>query len=486
MIQSSPLSPSFDTLISLLGDIDQDLIGLALIDRHLRVIRRDRNFSRWLPEPGETCCDCPVLLGMDDALRQLVDGPTSSLALPAVAMTVDGETLKLCISIGWYAASEHFVIASYPDHRQPEAELLLTAERRYRRLADEKLQAIGLSAEIERARYRHIVDAGTDLVLRFTDDRLVTFANKALLGFLGKRDYELIGRPLAEALGSGRPAAGWQEQVCAADKILSFEQEMVTAAGETAWIWWHVSPVGALGLAAEYQAVGRDVTPQRKLRLETERADANAKIAAVTQERLRIARELHDTLIQSSMTALAQIRLARALIDADTASLSKALADAEETTRSAIGEARRAVSDVRLARQESLSEGLRQRMSDLGQRSGIAVAVRAGSEIDALASDAQAAVLRVVDEAIRNIERHSGARHASLTARAEPSKRGGPVVRVEIEDDGQGFDPERSPAGHFGILGMLEHALEAGGVLDIASSPSSGTRLTLAMPMRGA
>ena len=80
-------------------------------------------------------------------------------------------------------------------------------------------------------------------------------------------------------------------------------------------------------------------------------------------------------------------------------------------------------------------------------------------------------VYRIVDEALTNAARHSQAEHASLDLRRKAGK-----IRLEVVDDGQGFDPALPvPDGHIGIAGMKERAEMVGGTLEIISTQGVGT-----------
>ena len=81
-------------------------------------------------------------------------------------------------------------------------------------------------------------------------------------------------------------------------------------------------------------------------------------------------------------------------------------------------------------------------------------------------------VVRVVQEALANVRRHSGARHAVVTLGAA----GGEVL-VEVEDDGRGFGPE-TPFG-MGLTGMRERVLALGGKLEVEGREGAGTRVFL-------
>jgi signal transduction histidine kinase len=78
--------------------------------------------------------------------------------------------------------------------------------------------------------------------------------------------------------------------------------------------------------------------------------------------------------------------------------------------------------------------------------------------------------------------KHAGAR--TIHARVHFSEDG---VSVSIEDDGCGFDPAKAPGqqeGHFGLQGMRERVKRLGGMLEIASQPNEGTRVTAQVPSR--
>ena len=81
-------------------------------------------------------------------------------------------------------------------------------------------------------------------------------------------------------------------------------------------------------------------------------------------------------------------------------------------------------------------------------------------------------VVRVVQEALANVRRHSGASHAVVTLGATDGE-----VLVEIEDDGRGFGPETSYG--MGLTGMRERVLALGGKLEVEGREGVGTRVFL-------
>ena len=99
--------------------------------------------------------------------------------------------------------------------------------------------------------------------------------------------------------------------------------------------------------------------------------------------------------------------------------------------------------------------------------------------VDHLLSDnARLVLYRVVQEAISNVVRHSGARNLEITIRDADER-----VVVTVTDDGRGFDIDQVRAGSgLGLLGMRERAVGVGGTLGCRSRPGEGSTITLTLP----
>jgi signal transduction histidine kinase len=91
-------------------------------------------------------------------------------------------------------------------------------------------------------------------------------------------------------------------------------------------------------------------------------------------------------------------------------------------------------------------------------------------------------LFRIVQEAVTNLVRHSGARTASVYVR-----RDGATVAATIKDDGRGFELRRDSAGRlalgFGWSGIAERVRILGGQVEIVSAPDRGTRIELSAPV---
>ena len=198
-----------------------------------------------------------------------------------------------------------------------------------------------------------------------------------------------------------------------------------------------------------------------------------------SRERNRLARELHDTLAHTLSGLAVQLETTKAYWSDRPETALLLLQQSLDTTRSGLDETRRALKSLRASPLEDL--GLRLALRQLAE----AGAARGGLELDlslpddppALPPDVEQTIYRVAQEAIENVIKHSGARRLAVRLAA-----GDGDVSVTVRDDGRGVDmAEAGAPGHFGIAGMRERALLAGGTLTIEGMPGQGTtvRLTL-------
>jgi len=87
----------------------------------------------------------------------------------------------------------------------------------------------------------------------------------------------------------------------------------------------------------------------------------------------------------------------------------------------------------------------------------------------------------LIREALQNAIRHAAPKNLSVVLGFDARQ-----LRVEIEDDGRGFDPgvdHYKDLHHYGLVGMRERVEQLGGEFHLASSPGKGTRLRLTIPI---
>lgn len=209
---------------------------------------------------------------------------------------------------------------------------------------------------------------------------------------------------------------------------------------------------------------------------------ARRLVQAQEDERAQIARELHDDVGQS-LTALAiSLELCGAQLPGALASVKADLRETAILAEQALDKLRRLSHNLRPPGLDvyGLDAALRGLCHDYARHTSLSIAY-SGEEIAQLAPDVALALYRVAQEALTNAAKHAGARHVQVQF-----GRQGDALRLEIEDDGQGFVPpdwETSiPISGTGLVGMLERVEMVGGHLRVHSGPGEGTILAATVP----
>jgi signal transduction histidine kinase len=209
-----------------------------------------------------------------------------------------------------------------------------------------------------------------------------------------------------------------------------------------------------------------------------------AREAGVLEERQRMAREIHDTIAQGLTGIITQLEAADQADDRPT-DRDRHLANAQRLARESLGEARRSVEASMPAALESgtLSEALADLARGWSELHDIPVEVAITGDVISLHPEIEVALLRIGQEALSNVARHAGARHAWLTLSFM-----GDVVTLDVRDDGVGFAmSEPDDAGTvgragFGLTGMRQRVARVAGSLAIESEPGGGTAVSARVP----
>lgn len=246
----------------------------------------------------------------------------------------------------------------------------------------------------------------------------------------------------------------------------------------------------ALGLVIAFtQAIHEQSEERRRLISELERtrgelAESERRAGALA-ERQRLAREIHDTLAQGFASIVTLYEAARAELGSRPDVAVGRLEEIGRTARSSLAEARRVVWALR---PEALADGtlgnaLDELVRDFRSETGLETTSRMSGEARSVSPEAEAALLRVAQEALANVRKHARASNVTLTLTYLDD-----TVLLDVRDDGIGFDAERAGAtkrsqtGGFGLDGMRERLWEHRGTLTIESAPGSGTAIAAALP----
>ena len=200
------------------------------------------------------------------------------------------------------------------------------------------------------------------------------------------------------------------------------------------------------------------------------------------QERRSISRELHDEVGQVLTGVLVEMANLSAMIREGNR---QAMAEKAGEIKREIEASIRVVRNMALLLRPSMLDdlgliaALEWQAREVSRRSGMWVRVSADQVSEDLPEDHKTCVYRIVQEALHNSERHSGARHAEVSVRQEHDR-----LQLSIHDDGHGFDARRQRG--MGLLGIAERANHLGGSLTVDSSPESGTLIEVMLPLRQA
>ena len=282
------------------------------------------------------------------------------------------------------------------------------------------------------------------------------------------------------------------------------ESAVISSGGSRRIVAWHYTLLrGGTGEVTGVLSSGEDITDRIEYEKTLERyrgelellvqmrtkelERTNSQLIAMTKklteaeniERQRIARELHD-LIGQNLTALGlnlnimKARLTGKELEALENRISDSLSIVEETTvniRDVMARLRPPVLD-----DYGLFTAVSWFSEQLRERTGVNVDVVGEEFTPRLDMHVETALFRIVQEALNNVVKHSGATSVTIVL-----KRNGNGVMLTIEDNGIGFDREKvarsQRLGKWGLTNITERAISVGGNCKIESVPGSGTRI---------
>lgn len=252
--------------------------------------------------------------------------------------------------------------------------------------------------------------------------------------------------------------------------------------------------VGQLGRSLEAMRValkksmdeltrGHDILEQRVLARTQELRQLLTKFVSVQEdERRRIARELHDETCQT-LAALG-MKLDAALSAATPEAGRERLTEARAFAGRTLADIHTLIYELRPSVLDDL--GLFPAIRWLAEHNlasaGISFRCEVSEPARKLTPVRETTLFRAVQEAVRNVARHSGAEQVLIQVEEREGH-----LQIEIEDDGHGFDPasvaQPGPSGRgLGLLGMRERLSIVGGSAEVLSSSEAGTRVVLRVP----
>jgi PAS domain S-box-containing protein len=328
--------------------------------------------------------------------------------------------------------------------------------------------------ELRRAEadYQAIFDNAVAGILRSNEEGAILMANGALARILGFASVEELMADVSDVhrqLFIDPNHRSRFEEIHGKRGHVELETRVRRKDGSTLWVLESGNVGEGRDGARIYETVLVDITPMKQGQ-ESLRQLSALLLQSQDRERRRIARELHDSTGQ--LLAALELNLGRLdeMIPLVRESLSSSIDLASECTRQI-----RSMSYLLhppMLEELGLLYAVRDYTRGFSQRSGLQVALDAPPELMRLDPDTEVALFRVVQEALANIQKHSGSRDALVRIVHDSAS-----IRLEVEDHGRGISPdlltsngEPSPANMgVGLRGMEERLRQLGGRVTVES-----------------
>ncbi len=205
----------------------------------------------------------------------------------------------------------------------------------------------------------------------------------------------------------------------------------------------------------------------------------NAQRQSALEERQRLARELHDSVSQTLYGISLGVHTALTLFDTNRAKVLEALNYTLSLAHGGLAEMRALIFELRpeSLEMDGLAVALTRQAEVVRARQDVEVELSLCDEPD-VPLEVKEAVYRIAQEALQNAIKHAHADRMTIRLTREPDG-----LRLEIHDNGIGFDPTATYPGHLGLRSMRERAAKVGGTLDIVSAPNHGAQIWVHIPV---
>jgi signal transduction histidine kinase len=220
---------------------------------------------------------------------------------------------------------------------------------------------------------------------------------------------------------------------------------------------------------------------QAAMAIEHARLQQQAEQLAVLAERQRLARDLHDSVTQSLYSVTLYANAATLALAAGKQDVTAGyLQELQETAQEGMRDMRLLIFQLHppVLETEGLVAALQARLAAVEGRAGMQADLRVEEE-RRLPIEIEGDLYWIAQEALNNVRKHAAARHVTVSLHFTAT-----TVSLEVMDDGVGFDPHSVPAeGQGGMRTIAERAARIGGKLTYDSTPGSGTRVQIEVPL---
>jgi two-component system sensor histidine kinase DegS len=368
--------------------------------------------------------------------------------------------------------------------------LVITLMEAYRqnKRQQERLEKVMKDLESSRRNYEELFTNASDAIWIHDIDGNITLANKACEKLTGYSVSELIGKNVREFLTPEALTLARQVR----DRLLRgeamehrYEQRLIKKGGSEAIMQLATRLIIGDGKPQVFQNMARDITEERKLR-DNLQFYLRKVLQAQEEERKRLARELHDDASQQILLLMHRVdNLASKADNYLPQELRNELEKLYELSQQIYQGIKRYAQALRprILDDLGLVPAIKWLAEEISGLAGIEVKVKTDT-IPPLLPETQLVLFRIVQEALYNIHRHSGASQASIIVECREAE-----VTVTISDNGKGFELPRqlsdfAAQGKLGLTGMVERAQLIGGELEISSQIGKGTKIIIKAPTK--
>jgi PAS domain S-box-containing protein len=361
-------------------------------------------------------------------------------------------------------------------------------------LTERKRAEAALRASEER--YRGIVESQQAAVMRVGLDFRISFVNEHCTHVIGIPAAEMVGQDFTRWIydeDRDTVIGAVATQIALPPHRANAVSRVKCADGAVRWFEWEGSAVlDADGVPIEMQAVGRDVherilaeealrasLDQLRQREQQLRLLAERQVSVREAERRRLGFDLHDGVCQELVGVGIMVELVRRRLEAngyegvtELGRVTRYVDEIVEHVRVLAGELRpMLLADLGLeGTLRSLTAGMTSETT--------AVRAAFATEIPRLDDGAELGIYRIAQEALANALRHARARSVDVTLAVA-----GHALRLEIRDDGCGFDPADRRSQALGLVSMEERAQALGGCFEVQSAAGKGTTVRVEIPL---
>jgi PAS domain S-box-containing protein len=354
-------------------------------------------------------------------------------------------------------------------------------EREYR----ERLEATKNELMVSEEKYRKLFENALDGIWTHDLEGKFTSFNKA--------SEKIIGYTAEEIINMNAKAFLSQESLDLAHEVRNkllhnepveqpYEQKVISKNGREIYIQLTTSLILDKGKPVGFQNIARDITVQKRMN-ENLRNYVQLAIRAQEEERKRISHELHDDTIQSLIALSRQLDILAASKDIPEEGREKFEALWNQAD-SIVKGVRRLSQDLRPAAIDRLGllPAIRWLAEESEKFSGIKTRVNVIGKEHRLSEEGAIAMYRIIQEALTNIGKHSGATRAGIIVEFHDRR-----TRITVCDNGKGFSlppqvGDLSKLGKLGLAGMQERVQLVGGTMSVSSEPGKATTITVEVP----